>query len=110
MGSPKTPRLAPRSPYDLLHVTLLVGASLGSSAILNSRLQWRDVSFEENTIGVTGTICARATSCFRASSPREKAWSLPANSLEAGDRARTGDIQLGRLALYQLSYTRAWLA
>jgi hypothetical protein len=29
---------------------------------------------------------------------------------EAGDRARTGDIQLGRLALYQLSYTRARLA
>ena len=28
----------------------------------------------------------------------------------AGDRARTGDIQLGRLALYQLSYTRARLA
>ena len=25
----------------------------------------------------------------------------------AGDRARTGDIQLGRLTLYQLSYTRA---
>jgi hypothetical protein len=31
-------------------------------------------------------------------------------SLEAGDRARTGDIQLGRLALYQLSYTRTQLA
>jgi hypothetical protein len=29
---------------------------------------------------------------------------------EAGDRARTGDIQLGRLALYQLSYTRVRLA
>jgi hypothetical protein len=28
----------------------------------------------------------------------------------AGDRARTGDIQLGRLALYQLSYTRVRLA
>src|SRR5258708_36809883 len=25
----------------------------------------------------------------------------------AGDRTRTGDIQLGRLALYQLSYSRA---
>ena len=24
----------------------------------------------------------------------------------AGDRARTGDIQLGRLTLYQLSYSR----
>jgi hypothetical protein len=24
----------------------------------------------------------------------------------AGDRTRTGDIQLGRLALYQLSYSR----
>jgi hypothetical protein len=31
-------------------------------------------------------------------------------SFEAGDRARTGDIQLGRLALYQLSYTRVALA
>ena len=29
---------------------------------------------------------------------------------EAGDRARTGDIQLGRLTLYQLSYTRAEVA
>ena len=29
---------------------------------------------------------------------------------QAGDRARTGDIQLGRLALYQLSYTRVRLA
>ena len=28
---------------------------------------------------------------------------------KAGDRGRTGDIQLGRLALYQLSYTRAEL-
>jgi hypothetical protein len=26
--------------------------------------------------------------------------------IEAGDRARTGDIQLGRLTLYQLSYAR----
>jgi hypothetical protein len=26
--------------------------------------------------------------------------------LGAGDRVRTGDIQLGRLKLYQLSYTR----
>ena len=26
--------------------------------------------------------------------------------LGAGDRTRTGDIQLGRLALYQLSYSR----
>ena len=30
--------------------------------------------------------------------------------VEAGGRARTGDIQLGRLALYQLSYTRVTLA
>jgi hypothetical protein len=29
---------------------------------------------------------------------------------EAGGRARTGDIQLGRLALYQLSYTRVGIA
>ena len=29
---------------------------------------------------------------------------------EADDRARTGDIQLGRLALYQLSYVRVSLA
>ena len=28
----------------------------------------------------------------------------------AGGRVRTGDIQLGRLALYQLSYARAQLA
>ena len=30
--------------------------------------------------------------------------------VRAGDRARTGDIQLGRLALYQLSYARVRLA
>jgi hypothetical protein len=35
---------------------------------------------------------------------------FPGGSLQAGDRARTGDIQLGRLALYQLSYTRVRLA
>ena len=28
---------------------------------------------------------------------------------KAGDRARTGDIQLGRLTLYQLSYSRVSL-
>jgi hypothetical protein len=33
-----------------------------------------------------------------------------AREAEAGDRARTGDIQLGRLTLYQLSYTRAEVA
>jgi hypothetical protein len=26
--------------------------------------------------------------------------------MKAGDRVRTGDIQLGKLTLYQLSYTR----
>ena len=35
---------------------------------------------------------------------------FPGRSRQAGDRARTGDIQLGRLALYQLSYTRVRLA
>jgi hypothetical protein len=35
---------------------------------------------------------------------------FPGSSPQAGDRARTGDIQLGRLALYQLSYTRVRLA
>ena len=37
-------------------------------------------------------------------SPMKKALCGPES--EAGDRARTGDIQLGRLTLYQLSYTR----
>ena len=27
----------------------------------------------------------------------------------AGDRIRTGDIDLGKVALYQLSYSRAWV-
>ena len=35
---------------------------------------------------------------------------LPASpasaSLRAGDRARTGDLHLGKVALYQLSYAR----
>jgi hypothetical protein len=30
-----------------------------------------------------------------------------ATSIKAGDRVRTGDIQLGKLTLYQLSYTRS---
>ncbi len=29
--------------------------------------------------------------------------------LGAGDRIRTGDIDLGKVALYQLSYSRAWV-
>ena len=29
--------------------------------------------------------------------------------IRAGDRVRTGDIQLGRLTLYQLSYSRIFL-
>ena len=28
----------------------------------------------------------------------------------AGDRIRTGDIDLGKVALYQLSYSRVWQA
>src|SRR5262245_56302293 len=32
----------------------------------------------------------------------------PSSRLKAGDRVRTGDIQLGRLTLYQLSYARAF--
>ncbi len=28
------------------------------------------------------------------------------DSVRAGDRSRTGDLQLGKLTLYQLSYTR----
>ncbi len=32
--------------------------------------------------------------------------SPPLERLGAGDRARTGDIQFGKLRLYQLSYTR----
>ena len=33
-------------------------------------------------------------------------WATPAKIFRAGDRVRTGDIQLGRLTLYQLSYSR----
>ncbi len=29
--------------------------------------------------------------------------------LRAGDRARTGDVQLGKLAFYQLNYARVWI-
>ena len=32
----------------------------------------------------------------------------PSRSNGAGDEARTRDIQLGRLTLYQLSYSRSW--
>jgi hypothetical protein len=31
---------------------------------------------------------------------------LPCKGLRAGDRTRTGDSHLGKVALYQLSYTR----
>ena len=34
---------------------------------------------------------------------------MTGGSGEAGDRIRTGDIQLGKLTLYQLSYTRGWV-
>ena len=36
-------------------------------------------------------------------------WTTPENqggTREAGDRSRTGDLQLGKLTLYQLSYAR----
>ena len=33
-------------------------------------------------------------------------WLTAACLLGAGDRVRTGDVQLGRLTLYQLSYSR----
>ncbi len=39
-------------------------------------------------------------------SPFEQMGFLPSQELRAGDRVRTGDIQLGRLTLYQLSYSR----
>ncbi len=32
----------------------------------------------------------------------------PKNEKRAGDRTRTGDIHVGNVMLYQLSYTRVW--
>ena len=53
------------------------------------------------TLSRTGTL--RLTAGLTQAQRAEKA----AISLrEAGDRARTGDPQLGKLMLYQLSYTR----
>ena len=53
------------------------------------------------TLTQTGTL--RPTAGLTEAQLGEKA----ASSLrEAGDRARTGDPQLGKLMLYQLSYTR----
>ena len=31
---------------------------------------------------------------------------VPASFSQAGDRTRTGDVQLGKLAFYQLNYAR----
>ena len=45
-----------------------------------------------------------------ADGPPTAARTRRGDAAEAGDRARTGDIQLGRLTLYQLSYTRAEVA
>ena len=39
---------------------------------------------------------------IRFSEGTKRSWSI----IRAGDRVRTGDIQLGRLTLYQLSYSR----
>ena len=53
--------------------------------------------------GTSKGICPRLTD-------RTRVLASPSEVERAGDRARTGDIQLGRLALYQLSYTRVRLA
>ncbi len=39
---------------------------------------------------------------------RQRSWDVPSRSQhsEAGDRTRTGDPNLGKVVLYQLSYTR----
>ena len=34
---------------------------------------------------------------------------MPFIYLRAGDRVRTGDLNLGKVALYQLSYSRKWV-
>lgn len=45
---------------------------------------------------------------------KKKAWSLwtrlLCNVQRAGDRTRTGDVQLGKLAFYQLNYARDYRA
>ena len=70
----------------------------GLAPALQTRRHPRDV----RPLGVPSLISARAAGAAVAAEP--------AGSDRAGDRARTGDIQLGRLALYQLSYTRVRLA
>ena len=61
----------------------------------------------ERLIHVSTSVAGRT----RVGAERHLRLLLPSRGCEeAGDRARTGDIQLGRLTLYQLSYARVRLA
>ena len=58
----------------------------------------------KNHVRVNGTL-VRAN-LVRANGARQGGASQRKVAVRAGDRVRTGDIQLGRLTLYQLSYSR----
>ena len=45
---------------------------------------------------------------YITSTPNSSHW-LDANRIGAGNRVRTGDLNLGKVALYQLSYSRTLL-
>jgi hypothetical protein len=51
----------------------------------------------------------RTISGSRAEKPRIRTPWILCKSLGADDRARTGDLDLGKVALYQLSYVRVVL-
>ena len=57
-------------------------------------------------------LCARtATGEGRCAveDPSGSSWRTGASIKKAGDRARTGELELGRLACYQLHHARVWL-
>jgi hypothetical protein len=64
-----------------------------------------------------GTYAQRLTdaaamrcSCFQNAKRRDQGITASHSVTRAGDRTRTGDVQLGKLAFYQLNYAREVLA
>src|SRR5690606_1443746 len=50
------------------------------------------------------TVHRRTANCYGPVDRRR--WTVKCRQLRAGSRSRTGGLQLGKLTLYQLSYTR----
>jgi hypothetical protein len=80
-------------------------AERGSPKFEPAARRWLVRYLSEGTPSVSRTAAPPTAIVASKKTPHERGFRV-----RAGDRARTGDIQLGRLALYQLSYTRVRLA